>query len=144
MATLLALFVGKIWFLPIAQSLIEKRGIKFGFVLGVVGIAPLPALWPFCHDFIPALLLQFASGAFWSSFEASLALIFLDRLNPQHKTATLSLYNFLNALAIVIGSLIGAQLLYWIGLEESEMGYNTIFVGGAFLRVLATISKNFD
>jgi MFS family permease len=133
----LALFAGKIWFLPIAKNLIEKKGVRFAFVFGAAGIAPLPALWPLCHNFLPAVLLQFVSGIFWSSFEASLALIFLDRLNPEHKTATLSLYNFINALAIVVGSLIGGQLLYWWG--ENSSSYHSIFIGGATLRVLAVV-----
>lgn len=131
------LFVAKILTLPIANSLAKKYGLKTVFYLGIIGISPLPALWSLSDKLWFVVLLQAMSGAFWALFEVSLAVIFFNQVKAEEKIPVLTLYNFFNALALIMGTVIGGQVLEY--LDETLEGYYWIFIGGAFLRCLLAL-----
>ncbi len=135
--TIGALFVGKIIGLQIATIVRERLGLKALFFIGAFGIAPLPALWYFSYDFYYSVTLQALSGFFWAFFEVSLSLVFFEKITEQYKIFRLTLYNFLNATAIVLGSFLGGYLLK--SYEETLTGYKLIFVFGSFLRLSLVI-----
>lgn len=134
MLALGGLFIGKILALPLADKLTRKIGIKKVFYIGILGISPLPALWPLSGELWFVILLQAVSGAFWALFEVSLAVIFFNQVQSNEKIPVLTLYNFFNALALILGTVVGGQVLDY--LSESLHGYYWIFVGGAVLRVV--------
>ncbi|MFN7824624.1 MAG: MFS transporter [Pseudobdellovibrionaceae bacterium] len=141
MLSLGALFVGKIAVLPFAGNLVEKWGIKRVFFLGVIGISPLPGFWFLSQDLWYLVFLQALSGAFWSIFEVSLALVFFKQVDVRFKISALTFYNLFYALAIAVGSLIGGFFLHQM--EESWEGYFTIFILGAVLRTLVVVGFYF-
>ncbi|MCE3010783.1 MAG: MFS transporter [Proteobacteria bacterium] len=141
MLSLGALFVGKIAVLPFAGKLVEKWGVKRVLFIGAMGISPLPGFWFLSQEVWFLMSLQALSGAFWSIFEVSLALVFFNQVEARFKISTLTIYNLFYALAIAVGSLLGGFLLHQM--EESWKGYFTIFVFGAILRCLVVVGFYF-
>lgn len=134
MLSLAGLFFGKIFVLPLSKPLIHRYGVKNIFFIGALGIAPLPALWSMSHELWFVVALQTVSGAFWALFEVSLSMIFFNQIRGHEKLPVLTLYNFFNSSAMVIGTLIGGWAL---GLQhEALQGYYWIFETGSALRVL--------
>ena len=66
-----------------------------------------------------------------------MALMFFEAIPRQSRTSVLAIYNFGNALALVVGSLIGAAIM--TALHESHAAYLTLFGLSSVLR-LATLA----
>lgn len=132
MLALAALLFAKIAVLPFASRLIERFGVAWIFFLGAIGISPLPVFWPVSPDMWLVLTLQILSGAFWGLFEVGITMIFFKQIRPEEKISILTIYNVFNALAMVIGTIIGGHILrsYNASLES----YYMIFAIGAVLR----------
>lgn len=133
---LAALFVAKILALPIAEKLMARYGVKFVFFLGAIGLSPLPALWSLSDNFWFMVALQASSGAFWALFEVALSVVFFNQLKSHDKIPVLTLYNFFNSSAMVLGTLIGGKILH--GMGESLQAYYWIFIIGSGLRVIVS------
>jgi predicted MFS family arabinose efflux permease len=128
-----ALFIAKIAVTPLSAHLMEKWGVKTVFLIGAIGIAPLPISWAiFSPTIESAIFLQIVGGAFWGIFELSLAVIFFGQIKHIDKISVLTIYNFFNALAIIVGSLIGGALLKSRGATLES--YYFIFYLGTTLR----------
>jgi hypothetical protein len=134
MWALAGLMMGKALVMPIASWWIHRSGVKTVLLVGAIGISPLPAVWAFSKSFESALALQFVSGMFWGLFELAFSVIFFSHLRPAEKIPLLSLYNFFNSAAILIGSLLGAWILS--SMSSHTAGYDFMFVLGSCLRVL--------
>lgn len=132
MLSLAALFVAKIAVLPLVSPLMQKHGTKKVFFWGVLGVSPLPALWVLSDQLWFVISLQALSGVFWGFFEVALSVTFFSQIKPRQKIIALTAYNFFNASAIILGSLIGGQIIK--DLDASPTSYALIFVGGALLR----------
>lgn len=135
------LFIGKI----LVLSLVEHLGFKANattakklnmnlFWLGLLLIAPMPMTWAISSNQIYIMFLQLISGAFWALVEVGLSLIFFQDISEDEKVPVLTIYNFLNALAIIIGTTIGGQILLTFG--EHMSAYKGMFVFGGILRTL--------
>lgn len=134
MLSLAALFLAKIAVLPLVGPMMKKYGVKKIFFFGAIGVAPLPALWPLSDQLWFVMILQALSGAFWGFFEVALSVTFFNQIKPRQKIIALTAYNFFNATAIIIGSLVGGQIIK--DLNASKMSYAFIFIGGALLRLI--------
>jgi MFS family permease len=137
MWALAALMIGKATILPWGANWIHRSGVKVVLQTGAIGIAPLPAVWAFTKSFESALMLQFVSGIFWGLFELAFSVIFFSHLRSIEKIPLLTLYNFFNAAAILIGSLAGAWILSSMGSQAA--GYDFMFILGAIMRILVVI-----
>ncbi len=134
MFSLAALFLSKILIMPFAGSLIRKYSAKRVFFWGAMGVSPLPALWPMSNELWFIMLLQGVSGAFWGLFEVALSVTFFNQIKQQSKVLILTLYNFFNSSAVILGSLLGGQILRHF--DASLGSYYFIFMFGAGLRVI--------
>lgn len=132
MLVLACLLFSKMAVLPSAGKLIEKYGAGKVFLIGSLGISPLPLVWQFDSSIEMAVALQLVSGAFWGLFEMGLAMIFFQKIAPEDKIRILTVYNLFSSLAMILGSLIGGQILR--SMHASIEGYYWIFGGGAVLR----------
>jgi predicted MFS family arabinose efflux permease len=132
MFSLAALFVAKIAVLPFVTPLMKKYGVKRVFFWGALGISPLPALWPLSDSLWFVMALQAVSGAFWGMFEVSLSVTFFNQIHPKQKILVLTFYNFFNATAVIIGSLVGGQILREF--HSNYASYAVIFMAGSILR----------
>lgn len=134
MLSLAALLLAKIAVLPLVGPLMKKFGTKRVFFWGALGIAPIPALWPISNELWFIMILQAVSGAFWGMFEVALTITFFQEIKPKQKILILTIYNFFNSCAVIIGSVIGGQILK--NYHASYASYAFIFVAGAALRTV--------
>ncbi|MDX2171422.1 MAG: MFS transporter [Deltaproteobacteria bacterium] len=102
-------------------------------------LVPLSASWLVSHHFAYLILVQLSAGFAWAGFELALMLNLLDATDDRSRARVLSLYNLLNGLAIVAGSLCGGLVLRGLGSD----GYATLFVLSSLLRaaVVLTLSR---
>lgn len=139
MATQMALFFGKIFALLMARKWIEKFGVRRILFIGALGMSPLPALWFFVSRTLESVLLQGISGFFWGLFEVAWGLVMFSELPNKDKIQLLIWNNFFQTTAILIGTIIGGQLLS--SYDETAAGYYLIFVLGAILRTLFVLAN---
>lgn len=129
--------ISKIVAFSVASRMMKKQSIAKVFVIGAIGISPLPALWFVSKDMWFVVLLQATSGAFWSLYEVGLALTFFNQIKPEHKISLLTLYNLFSSIAIIIGSLIGGTILKSMGASESS--YHMVFILASVMRLMAAL-----
>ena len=93
--------------------------------------------WVITGELLYLFVVQFLSGIAWAAYELAMALMFFEAIPRQSRTSVLAIYNFGNALALVVGSLIGAAIM--TALHESHAAYLTLFGLSSVLR-LATLA----
>lgn len=136
--TLIAMsFIGKIVALPVAGKLGGRYGAYLLLWIGGLGIIPLPALWIFSQSMAWLSFVQIVCGMAWASYELGFFLLFFESIPSKERTATLTLYNFVNSLALVGGALVGASLLGALGTSTSS--YLTLFGLSSVVRVTTLI-----
>lgn len=118
-------FVGKIVALPAFGRLGNRYGANTLLWIGGLGIIPLPAMWIVSQSLPWLAFVQIVCGIAWASYELGFFLLFFESIPSSERTATLTLYNFANTLALVGGALIGATLLSSLGTQTSS--YLTLF-----------------
>lgn len=131
------LFIGKI----LSLMLIERyRGRVSGFRLllfGAGAIVPLPVLWIVSKHAYFIFVLQVLNGLAWACVEVGLSLIFFRDIKQEEKVPVLTVYNLLNSLAIILGTTLGAKILFFLG--ESISSYYAVFALGSVSRALGFI-----
>lgn len=137
MTAIALLFVGK----TICMYLIEKHRRDISgtsmFVLGALLIIPFPMCWAFTTSVWASYLIQLGSGFAWAFVEVGLALIFFKDIKNEEKVPILTVYNLLNSVAIICGTLLGGKLLWLMG--ESLKSYQQLFVIAALFRLSALL-----
>lgn len=139
MAAQIALYLGRIASLSRARVWIDRHGLRRVLFWGALGISPLPALWFFVHHTWDAIWLQAVSGFFWGLFEVSVNLLLFAELPHKDKIQLLTWNNFFQTTAILVGTLIGGQIIASSG--ESLMGYGILFAVGALLRTALVLMQ---
>jgi MFS family permease len=153
-------FLGKVLAMPAWGRYAMAVGPKRLLLAGGIAIVPISGLWIFSGYFnvwqttLPINLyfarfdwvitgellflfcIQLLSGIAWAAYELAMALMFFEAIPRQSRTSVLAIYNFGNALALVVGSLIGAAIM--TALHESHGAYLTLFGLSSILR-LATL-----
>jgi MFS family permease len=132
-----ALFISKVIAAPFIGRWVKAWGVKRVFLLGALGISPLPALWFLNDSLWFVCLLQFASGFFWALLEVGLQMVFFGELKNSEKIPVLTLFNVFHAVAWIVGTLIGGK---WLSVHlESLQSYFDIFIVGSGLRILVVL-----
>jgi MFS family permease len=151
-------FVGKVVALPLWGRVAHYAGARRLLWIGGTSIVPVAALWLGADLFtgweieremrlgslvMPVTLsaemtylgvIQFVSGFVWAAYELAMLLMFFEAIPRQDRTSVLTIYNFGNAAALVVGSLIGAAILQ-LG-HESHGAYMAIFGASSLVRLL--------
>ena len=127
-------FLSRMLVLPFLGRLAQRRGPRAVLLVGGLGLIPASALWALGDNFWYLMAIQMFSGAVWAAYELATFLLLFDAIPSNERTSVLSMFNFANTLAIVIGSLVGATLLGLLG--EGIAAYHTLFVISSCLRVL--------
>lgn len=115
----------------IARIFGNRRALQVSAVL----LVPLAGMWSLSDSFIFLILLQLLAGFAWAGFELLVMLSFFDTTDEQTRARVLSIYNLLNGIAIVAGSLLGGLLLELTG----PQGYLWVFVASSALRGLTVL-----
>lgn len=130
-------FLSKILALSAWGQFAHMHGARKLLWIGAIGITPLSASWVISRQFEWLLLLQAMGGVTWAAYELAFFLMFFDSIPERDRTSLLTLYNLLNTLAWVGGSLLGGTVLYL--LDASYGAYLIVFVMSGIGRCLALL-----
>lgn len=111
----------------------RSYGNRRTFQVAALLIVPLAGLWAVSANFWYLLALQALSGFAWTGFELMVVLSFLDTTDEHTRARVLSIYNLLNGIGIVVGSLVGGLLLERLGGD----GFLVVFLVSSGLRAVA-------
>jgi MFS family permease len=90
----------------------KKTGARSLLWIGGIGIVPLSAGWLLSQHLAWLMMLQIIGGVFWAAYELAFFLLFFESIAEEERTSVLTLYNLLNTMAWVGGSLIGGVILF--------------------------------
>jgi MFS family permease len=93
--------------------------------IGGLGIIPHAALLLVSPSFVYLLVAQLAAGVMWSAYELAILLLMFEHIREEERTSLWSIYNVMNAAAMVGGSLVGGSLLQ---IRPGWEGYQIIFL----------------
>ncbi len=135
-------FLGKALALPMWGRIAHYSGARRLLWIGGTSIVPISGLWVFIDFFDGSsrvafiCSIQLLSGIVWAAYELAMLLMFFEAIPQRDRAGVLTLYNFGNAAALVIGSLVGAAILQTLG--ESHQSYLVLF-GLSSLARLSTV-----
>jgi len=127
-----AAYVAKIVCLPALGGLADRWGTTRLLWLSGLAIAPLPALWMVDDHFAYLFLLQVYSGGVWAGFDLAMLLLFFEAIPSQRRISVLTVFNFANASALVLGAILGGALLVVLGTHRET--YLVIFLVSSLAR----------
>ena len=110
---------------PWVSRIVHRFGTDKSLRLGGFLIAASPLTWSLTTDVFLLGLGQVFAGFAWALYELATTLIIFEKVPAEKRTSILSCYNFLNAMAIVGGSLIGGMVL---NMAASELAYKLLFI----------------
>jgi MFS family permease len=125
-------FIAKIMMLPACGRFATRFGVRRLRWVGGIGIMPVSGLWLYAHGFWQLVLIQFLAGAVWAAYELAMFLMFFEAARRDERTSILTIFNLANAVALVIGALIGGGLLKLLG--GSQEAYLVLFAVSSFAR----------
>lgn len=110
-------------------------GNRRTFQVAALLLVPLSGLWAVSSNFYFLIGLQLLAGFAWAGFELLVVLSFLDTTDEESRARVLSIYNLLNGIAVVGGSIVGGALLHVFGPES----FAAVFVISSILRGVAVL-----
>ncbi len=116
----------------IAHRFGNRRALQVAAAL----VIPLSGLWVVSGNFLYLLGLQLVAGFAWAGLELTIVLNLFDYTADRNRAEVLSLYNLMNGLAIVTGSLAGGTILQYAGTR----GYPYIFLASSAARGLTFVA----
>ncbi len=128
-------YAGRVLSLPWIGRFAKRFGPGNLLWVGGAGIAPLTIMWMTTESFWLLLGFQLFSGAMWACYEMATMLLTFETIPASERTGALTIFNLLNACAIVIGSTIGATILGTLGADIRA--YQVLFAVSLCGRVLA-------
>ena len=128
-------FVSRVFALPLLGRAAQRFGTRALLWFGAGGIVVLPPLWLISDDLRWLLAVQLLSGVMWASFELAAMLSVFEGIPRLERTSVLTLYNFSNAAAIALGSLLGGAFFRFLPAEAPV--YAWLFFASSAARALA-------
>lgn len=114
-------------------AMAAAHGARRVLVLGSVLLAIHGALMSMPAGVWTILLLMSGAGIAWAAYELATFLLLLDISRPADRTSLMTSYLFLNAGALLGGSLLGGWILRTMGSHESS--YTVLFLASSLARV---------
>lgn len=128
-------FGGKVLAFPLAGRLAKRFGPHRLLWIGGAAIVPISGLWAFGHQWWYLACIQIVSGVTWACFELAMFLMFMEAIPQKQRVAVLTWYNLGNAMAMGLGSLIGAGIWQFMG--GTTEAYLVVFAASSIARLLA-------
>lgn len=126
--------LSKVVCLPFIGRFSKRHGPMRLLWIGGIAITPAATLWLVSGNFWYLFALQFVVGVGWACWEMATFLLVFDTIPEKQRTPVLTLFNLANCAAIVLGSLLGATVLRWVGVGAA--GYATLFAATGFMRLI--------
>jgi MFS family permease len=128
-------FLAKVLSLPFWGRVAKRVGARNLLWIGGVGIVPLSGGWVLSQNFLWLNALQVCSGILWAAYELAFFLLFFESIAEEERTSVLTIYNLMNTVAWVAGSLVGGLILF--SFDTSFNGYLVIFAASSVARLAA-------
>jgi MFS family permease len=125
-------FIAKIVMLPAFGNFATQFGVRRLLWIGGIGIVPCSGMWLYAHSYWQLVAIQFFAGAVWAAYELAMFLMFFEAARRDERTSILTMFNLANAVALVIGALIGGSILKLLG--GSREAYLVLFAVSSFAR----------
>jgi MFS family permease len=129
-------FLAKVVTFPFWGRLSKRIGARGLLWVGGLTIVPIPAFCVLGNNFYYLCAVQVFSGVSWAAYELALLLMFFDSIPRNERTSMLTIYNFGNAAALVIGFAIGWGVFE--GLGKGHVAYLAVFGLSAAARLAST------
>jgi MFS family permease len=134
--TVLAVMLGvKAAVLPLVGRLAKRHGSFRVLWIGGIATVPLVTLWPLNDSFWYILTLQGLAALAWACWETATFLLVFDIIPAERRTPVMTIYQFAQASALLLGSLLGAEVLESLGVDRS--GYIVLFIASGVMRFLS-------
>lgn len=117
-------YAARILAYPWVSRMIHNYGPQKSLRLGGLLIAASPLAWSFTTNISVLSVAQIFAGFAWALYELSTTLLIFEKIPTAKRTSVLSCYNFLNAIALVAGSLLGGWVLSHV---PSDRSYQLLF-----------------
>ena len=130
-------FLGKIVAMPWVGRFAKRLGAGKLLWIGGVSIIPLSAMWLISDSLAYLIVLQIVGGMAWAAYELAMFLLFFETIPRSRRIGMLTLYNLGNCAAMVVGSLIGAGLMFYLGAQREA--YLTVFAASAAARLCCLV-----
>jgi MFS family permease len=131
-------FASKAAALPLLGNFAHRHGAHRLLCAAGMGIVPMSALWIVSSNYAWLICVQLLAGVTWGAYELAMFLLFFEAIPRQERTSVLTTFNLGNSLATVVGSLLGASLLYWG--DRSQSTYFILFGLSSLARALALLA----
>lgn len=128
-------FVARVAVLPLLGQIARDRGFRNLLWIGGLAIVPLPLLWLVSDAFAWLMVVQLVAGCAWAAVELATTLAFFGGIEERDRASVLTAFNLANAIAMALGSLIGARLM--VALDASPYLYAGLFAVSSSGRLLA-------
>jgi MFS family permease len=125
-------FIAKIVMLPAFGNFANRFGVRRLLWIGGIGIMPCSGMWLYAQGYWQLVAIQFFAGAVWAAYELAMFLMFFEAAPRDERTSILTIFNLANAVALVIGALIGGSILKVLG--GSHEAYLVLFAVSSFAR----------
>ncbi len=125
-------FIAKIVMLPAFGNFANRFGVRRLLWIGGIGIMPCSGMWLYAQGYWQLVAIQFFAGAVWAAYELAMFLMFFEAAPRDERTSILTIFNLANAVALVIGALIGGSILKLLG--GSHEAYLVLFAVSSFAR----------
>jgi len=129
------LFASKSLTLPLHGRFARRFGARKLLMVAGFGIVWLSAAWVISPSLWYLVPLQIVNGAVWGAWELATFLLMLETIPDRERTGVLTVFNLLNCLAMVVGSIAGALLLR--SMDPGRDAYLVLFVVSSGLRLLS-------
>ena len=130
-------FLGKVVAMRTWGKLAARAGARTLLWVGSVSIVPVSGVWiGLLWVDKPVLYLcgvQFIGGIAWAAYELGFFLMFFEAIPRSERTSVLTIYNFGNSAALLVGALFGAIWLAWSG--ETYQAFLALFVLSSIARL---------
>jgi MFS family permease len=127
-------YIAKIGALPLLGRLAKRWGAVHLLTVGALAIVPLSLFWMVSDNYWYLMPVQVVSGVCWGTLELATILVVFETIHADERTSILTMFNFANCTAIVVGSLIGHAVLRHLG--EVQSTYMVLFVLSTLLRIV--------
>ncbi len=134
MVLIAASFAGRVIFTNFFVKICKRFGVRTLLIVGACAIVPLPVLWVVSSSYWYLLVLQLLSGFAWGAHELGFTLVLLETMGDEQRSKLLAFVGFFNAVGMVGGTIIGAQLI-GAGPAAIEQ-YHLLFWVSSFMRLL--------
>ncbi len=115
MAVTVVSFLSRLATLAFLQSSRHNLSSRAILIYGGLGITMGPLYWIITDNYPLLLVLHLQIGSAWAAYELGTFLMYFDTLPHHERTSLLSIYNFVNAIVLVIGTGVGGFLLNHFG-----------------------------